>query len=96
MRRCLEFRRVLFRSQSWKPRKTWANVVGNVPELPKFSWVSTIEASRFDEGTAYATFDRHIFGDTKPYLYKSTDYGKTRSEERRVGKECRSRWSPYH
>ena len=23
-------------------------------------------------------------------------HGKTRSEERRVGKECRSRWSPYH
>ena len=23
-------------------------------------------------------------------------YGFTRSEERRVGKECRSRWSPYH
>ena len=23
-------------------------------------------------------------------------YGTTRSEERRVGKECRSRWSPYH
>ena len=22
--------------------------------------------------------------------------GKDRSEERRVGKECRSRWSPYH
>ena len=26
----------------------------------------------------------------------STGYGLTRSEERRVGKECRSRWSPYH
>ena len=25
--------------------------------------------------------------------YESVD---TRSEERRVGKECRSRWSPYH
>ena len=29
-----------------------------------------------------------------------TDYGQentdVRSEERRVGKECRSRWSPYH
>ena len=27
-----------------------------------------------------------------------TDYAKEsdRSEERRVGKECRSRWSPYH
>ena len=23
-------------------------------------------------------------------------YAETRSEERRVGKECRSRWSPYH
>ena len=23
-------------------------------------------------------------------------YGVPRSEERRVGKECRSRWSPYH
>ena len=25
-----------------------------------------------------------------------TDTGAVRSEERRVGKECRSRWSPYH
>ena len=24
------------------------------------------------------------------------DFAKIRSEERRVGKECRSRWSPYH
>src|SRR5690554_7603197 len=24
------------------------------------------------------------------------DYNMSRSEERRVGKECRSRWSPYH
>src|SRR2546430_11939656 len=26
----------------------------------------------------------------------ATDNGRARSEERRVGKECRSRWSPYH
>ena len=25
-----------------------------------------------------------------------SEYEDTRSEERRVGKECRSRWSPYH
>src|SRR3989442_1499106 len=25
-----------------------------------------------------------------------SSHGKVRSEERRVGKECRSRWSPYH
>ena len=31
------------------------------------------------------------------FLRKSImEGGTTRSEERRVGKECRSRWSPYH
>ena len=27
---------------------------------------------------------------------KDSKFKKMRSEERRVGKECRSRWSPYH
>jgi hypothetical protein len=57
--------------------KSWTNVVGNVPDLPKFSWVSWLEASRYDAATAYATFDRHTFGDMDPYVYKTTDYGKT-------------------
>ena len=57
--------------------KTWTNVVGNVSGLGRASWVSTVEASRFDEATAYVTFDRHTYGDMKPYAYKTTDYGKT-------------------
>ena len=57
--------------------KNWTNVVANVPGLGKNSWVSTVEASRFEEGTAYATFDRHTFGDITPYAAKTTDYGKT-------------------
>jgi photosystem II stability/assembly factor-like uncharacterized protein len=57
--------------------KTWTNVIGNVSGLGKNSWVTTIEAGRFDEGTAYGTFDRHTFGDMKPYVYKTTDYGQT-------------------
>ena len=57
--------------------KTWTNVVGNVAGLAKNSWVSTVEASRYDEATAYVTFDRHTFGDMKPYAYRTTDYGKT-------------------
>ena len=32
----------------------------------------------------------------KSYNLDSLTVGTTRSEERRVGKECRSRWSPYH
>ena len=30
------------------------------------------------------------------YVINEETTGKVRSEERRVGKECRSRWSPYH
>ena len=57
--------------------KTWNNVVANVPNLPRFSWVSWVEASLYDPATAYAAFDRHTFGDMAPYIFKTTDYGKT-------------------
>jgi photosystem II stability/assembly factor-like uncharacterized protein len=57
--------------------RTWTNVVGNVPGLPPTSWVSWVEASRFDPATAYAAFDRHMVGDMTPWVYKTTDYGKT-------------------
>src|SRR5437899_10232114 len=57
--------------------KTWTNVAGNVPGLPKNSWVSWVQASNFNAGTAYAAFDRHTFGDMAPYVFKTTDYGKT-------------------
>jgi hypothetical protein len=36
-----------------------------------------VEASRYDAATAYATFDRHTFGDMDPHVFKTTDYGKT-------------------
>jgi photosystem II stability/assembly factor-like uncharacterized protein len=55
----------------------WTNVVANVPGLPKSSWVSWVQASSYAAGTAYATFDRHTFGDMAPYLYVTTDFGKT-------------------
>lgn len=57
--------------------KTWTNVVGNIQGLPKNAWVSSIDAGHFDEGAAYATFDLHTFGDMRPYVYKTTDFGKT-------------------
>src|SRR5947207_4743527 len=57
--------------------KTWTNVTGNVPGLPKNSWVTWVQASNFNAGTAYATFDRHTFGDMAPYAFITTDYGKT-------------------
>ena len=39
----------------------------------------------FQQGFSFEKSVLHIFED-----------GLVRSEERRVGKECRSRWSPYH
>ena len=48
-----------------------------MPGLPKSAWVSSIEAGHFDAATAYATFDLHTFGDLRPYVYKTTDYGRT-------------------
>jgi photosystem II stability/assembly factor-like uncharacterized protein len=57
--------------------KSWKNVVGNIKDLPKNAWVTSIEAGHFSEGTAYATFDLHTFGDMRPYVYKTTDYGQT-------------------
>src|SRR5260221_6201364 len=52
----------------------------------------------------HANFNDHSrvaeLGDSARYATRLYDYSHTgrdqRSEERRVGKECRSRWSPYH
>jgi photosystem II stability/assembly factor-like uncharacterized protein len=55
----------------------WTNLTQNVRGADGQPIVSWIEASRYAEGAAYATFDAHMNGDSKPYLYKTTDYGQT-------------------
>ena len=40
--------------------------------------------------------NRHTFNIAKQGFVNFLRQTKGRSEERRVGKECRSRWSPYH
>lgn len=57
--------------------KTWTNVARNVTGVPARTWVSRVEASHFDENTAYVTFDGHRTGDMKPYVYRTRDGGKT-------------------
>ncbi|MBS1783221.1 MAG: glycosyl hydrolase [Bacteroidetes bacterium] len=59
--------------------KTWTNVAKNYATagIPPQTWVSSIELSKFDKNTVYATFDNHMYGDMKTYLAKSTDLGKT-------------------
>ena len=40
--------------------------------------------------------DVTVYDCYEDFLQKNPDAAGNRSEERRVGKECRSRWSPYH
>jgi photosystem II stability/assembly factor-like uncharacterized protein len=56
---------------------TWTNVRPNIKGVPPGIWCSRVEASRFDEGTCYATFDGHRSDDFRPYVFKTTDFGKT-------------------
>ncbi len=56
---------------------TWANVIANVPGVPKNTWVSRVEPSRFAEGRCYVTFDGHRAGDKSPYVFVTEDFGAT-------------------
>lgn len=57
--------------------KTWTNLKPNIANIPAKIWVSRVEASHFYEGTAYVSFDNHRYDDNKPYVFKTSDYGKT-------------------
>jgi photosystem II stability/assembly factor-like uncharacterized protein len=56
---------------------TWTDVSAAVPNLPPERWISQIECSHFAEGTAYLTVDRHRNDDRRPYVFKTTNHGKT-------------------
>ena len=59
--------------------KNWTNVSKNyaAARIAAQSWVSSIEPSKFDKNTVYATWENHMYGDHKTYAAKSTDMGKT-------------------
>jgi len=57
--------------------KSWTNVSKNAPNIPSDSSVSHVEPSRVNANTVYVAFDRHKFDDYKPYVFKSTDGGKS-------------------
>jgi len=57
--------------------KTWTNVSKNIPNLPQWGTVGNIEPSRFDAGTAYLTVDLHQVNNRDPFVYKTSDYGRS-------------------
>ncbi|MFH1573113.1 MAG: hypothetical protein ABIG68_03975 [Acidobacteriota bacterium] len=55
----------------------WTEVTSAIPGLPAGLWVSRVCASRHNEKVAYVTVDGHRSDDFRPYVYKTSDVGKT-------------------
>ena len=55
----------------------WENVRANVPNVPDGIWVSKVEASHFEQGRAYVSFDGHRSDQNQPWLFVTEDYGQT-------------------
>jgi photosystem II stability/assembly factor-like uncharacterized protein len=57
--------------------KHWDNVTKNISGLPEWSTVVCIEPSPFEAATAYLVVDGHKLDDSRPYVWRTTDFGKT-------------------
>jgi photosystem II stability/assembly factor-like uncharacterized protein len=55
--------------------KTWTNVTPK--DMPDFGRVSQIDASAFNDGGAYVSVRRPLLNDFAPYIWKTSDYGRT-------------------
>ncbi|NRB51618.1 MAG: hypothetical protein HRU41_28355 [Saprospiraceae bacterium] len=56
--------------------QNWTNVRKNISNVPSGMWVSRVEASHFDPGTAYVTFDGHRSDNNQIWVFKTTNYGR--------------------
>jgi photosystem II stability/assembly factor-like uncharacterized protein len=57
--------------------KNWANVTPPKDIMPEWIQINSLDASPFDAGTAYVAATMYKHDDYKPYLYKTSDYGKS-------------------
>jgi photosystem II stability/assembly factor-like uncharacterized protein len=55
----------------------WTDITGSLDGVPGPRRVSSIEASRFAEGRAYAALDGHYHDDDAPYVQVTEDFGET-------------------
>jgi hypothetical protein len=56
---------------------SWTNVTANIPGILPWGSVRHVEPSRYDAGTAYIVVDGHQENNREPWVYRTTDYGKT-------------------
>jgi hypothetical protein len=56
---------------------TWTNVTSHLTGLPALGTITSIAPSSFDPGSAYVSVDLHLADNRDPFIYKTTDFGKT-------------------
>ncbi|MGQ0650459.1 MAG: WD40/YVTN/BNR-like repeat-containing protein [Gemmatimonadaceae bacterium] len=56
---------------------TWTDISNNLPNAPSWGTISNVESSKYAEGTAYLSIDAHQSNNRDPFIYKTTDFGKT-------------------
>ena len=58
--------------------ESWRKIdVKKLPGVPSTAYVNDLKADNFDENKVYAVLDNHKYGDYQPYIYASSDKGKT-------------------
>ena len=57
--------------------KTWTNVTANIKGIAPWGTIRSIDPSNFDAGTVYISISYQQLGDFKPYIFKTSNYGKT-------------------
>lgn len=57
--------------------KTWTNFRNKISGFPTGAWIPQIRASRYNAGEAFVVANDYRRGDFKPYIFRTTDYGKT-------------------
>ncbi len=57
--------------------KTWTNFRGKIPGMPLGAWIPQIRASRYSAGEAFVIANDYRRGNMKPYIFRTTDFGKT-------------------
>jgi photosystem II stability/assembly factor-like uncharacterized protein len=57
--------------------ESWESLEGNLRGVPAHTWIPHVAPSPHDAATAFVVFDDHRRSNWTPYVYKTTDYGKT-------------------
>lgn len=57
--------------------ETWTNVADRIRGVPAATWIPHIEPSRYEGATAFVVWDDHRRGNWTPYVFQTTDYGRS-------------------